>query len=162
MMCLYCGIFIKVRSSVTQFHDISSLTLPEIADLLLTHELHILVDLMGFSTGGRHELLALKPAPLQIAYMGYPGVYCVCCSTFEYMLVLDNTHALSHILIQGPQVLPSLTMFSVTPPLAVQPQLRSSSLRRLSSCQNLTSLHQWYLPDHHRLHWMVRRRICSF
>lgn len=77
MMCLYCGIFIKVRS-VTQFHDISSLTLPEMADLLLTHELHILVDLMGFSTGGRPELLALKPSPLQIAYMGYPGVCIVC------------------------------------------------------------------------------------
>jgi len=58
---------------VNQFYDISSLSLPETADLLLTDELHILVDLMGFSTGGRPELLALRPAPLQVAYMGYPG-----------------------------------------------------------------------------------------
>ena len=86
MKCYH--IFIKVRSSVTQFHDISSLTLPEMADLLLTHELHILVDLMGFSTGGRPELLALKPAPLQIAYMGYPGVYILCALfTIEYGII---------------------------------------------------------------------------
>ena len=58
-----------------QFYDIPSLSLPETADLLLTHELHMLVDLMGFSTGGRPELLALRPAPLQVAYMGYPGNY---------------------------------------------------------------------------------------
>ena len=73
---------------MTQFHDISSLTLPEMDDLLLTHELHILVDLMGFSTGGRPELLALKPAPLQVAYMGYPGVYILCVLfTIEYGII---------------------------------------------------------------------------
>ena len=82
---------------------------------------------------------------------------CMACSYLEYTLA-------THTLIQVPQVLPSLTMFSVTPLPAVWPQLRISLLRRSSSCRNLTSLHQWYPPDHHRLHWMVRtmfQRICS-
>jgi predicted O-linked N-acetylglucosamine transferase (SPINDLY family) len=33
----------------------------------------ILIDLMGYTEGARPDLLALRPAPLRAAYLGYPG-----------------------------------------------------------------------------------------
>jgi protein O-GlcNAc transferase len=33
----------------------------------------ILVDLMGYTDGARPDILALRPAPIQAAYLGYPG-----------------------------------------------------------------------------------------
>ena len=33
----------------------------------------VLVDLMGHTRGNRMSILARRPAPLQVAYLGYPG-----------------------------------------------------------------------------------------
>ena len=35
--------------------------------------LHVLVDLDVWMKGRRPEILALRPAPLQLVYLGYPG-----------------------------------------------------------------------------------------
>lgn len=35
--------------------------------------IHILVDLMGYVANCRPEVLALRPAPIQVNYLGYPG-----------------------------------------------------------------------------------------
>lgn len=35
--------------------------------------IHILIDLLGYTTFSRPEIFALQPAPLQIQYLGYPG-----------------------------------------------------------------------------------------
>jgi predicted O-linked N-acetylglucosamine transferase (SPINDLY family) len=36
-------------------------------------EVDIAIDLMGYTRGGRPGILALRPAPLQVNYLGYPG-----------------------------------------------------------------------------------------
>jgi len=36
-------------------------------------EIDIAIDLMGYTRGGRPGILALRPAPLQVNYLGYPG-----------------------------------------------------------------------------------------
>jgi predicted O-linked N-acetylglucosamine transferase (SPINDLY family) len=33
----------------------------------------ILVDLMGYTTDARPEIIRLRPAPIQVSYLGYPG-----------------------------------------------------------------------------------------
>jgi predicted O-linked N-acetylglucosamine transferase (SPINDLY family) len=33
----------------------------------------ILVDLKGYTTGGRMQISALRPAPVQVSYLGFPG-----------------------------------------------------------------------------------------
>ncbi|GGF61435.1 hypothetical protein GCM10007301_21490 [Azorhizobium oxalatiphilum] len=43
--------------------------LPRIAAL----DLDILVDLMGHTTGARGDILAARPAPIQVAMLGFPG-----------------------------------------------------------------------------------------
>jgi protein O-GlcNAc transferase len=45
----------------------------EIADLIRRREIDIVIDLNGFTQGGRWNVLAQRPAPVQINYLGYPG-----------------------------------------------------------------------------------------
>ena len=37
------------------------------------NEIDILIDLSGFTKGGRTNVFALRPAPIQVNYLGYPG-----------------------------------------------------------------------------------------
>jgi predicted O-linked N-acetylglucosamine transferase (SPINDLY family) len=45
----------------------------EVARLLVSLEVDIAVDLKGHTTGSRPGILAYRPAPIQAAYLGYPG-----------------------------------------------------------------------------------------
>jgi predicted O-linked N-acetylglucosamine transferase (SPINDLY family) len=45
----------------------------EIADLLRDLEVDIAVDLKGLTKGARPGIFALRPAPIQVNYLGYPG-----------------------------------------------------------------------------------------
>ena len=45
---------------------------------------HVLVDLNGFTDGGRHEIGALKPAPVAVNYLGFP--YTLTIPGFDYIL----------------------------------------------------------------------------
>jgi protein O-GlcNAc transferase len=46
------------------------LTAAETAAHIHRDGIQILVDLNGYTKGGRPEIFALRPAPVQIAYMG--------------------------------------------------------------------------------------------
>lgn len=45
----------------------------EIALLLKSFEVDIVIDLSGFTFGSRLDILSYRPAPIQITYLGYPG-----------------------------------------------------------------------------------------
>jgi len=45
----------------------------QLAQLLRELEIDIAVDLMGYTQGGRPELFARRPAPVQVAYLGQPA-----------------------------------------------------------------------------------------
>lgn len=49
------------------------------------HDIDILVDLKGHTEDGRLEILARRPAPVQVHYLGYPGTIGV--DFIDYMLV---------------------------------------------------------------------------
>jgi protein O-GlcNAc transferase len=57
----------------SQFYDVQHRTDPEIAELMRSLEIDIAVDLNGFTHGARTHVLALRPAPIQVNYLGYPG-----------------------------------------------------------------------------------------
>ncbi|MDR2093155.1 MAG: tetratricopeptide repeat protein [Azoarcus sp.] len=44
-----------------------------LADLIEGDEIDILVDLNGFTDGGRTDMVARKPAPIQASWLGFPG-----------------------------------------------------------------------------------------
>jgi len=43
------------------------------AELIFNDGIDILVDLSGYTMGNRIDMLALRPAPVQIGYLGFPG-----------------------------------------------------------------------------------------
>jgi len=45
----------------------------EIGNLIRATEIDVLVDLAGFTAGSRAEILAMRPAPVHINYLGYPS-----------------------------------------------------------------------------------------
>jgi predicted O-linked N-acetylglucosamine transferase (SPINDLY family) len=44
-----------------------------VANLIRTLEIDIAVDRNGYNRGARSQILALRPAPIQVSYLAYPG-----------------------------------------------------------------------------------------
>lgn len=55
------------------FTDISALSDPEAAQAIHGDGVDILIDLKGFTRDTRTSILALRPAPIQVNFLGYPG-----------------------------------------------------------------------------------------
>ncbi|MFS2125241.1 tetratricopeptide repeat protein [Pseudomonas sp. Pseusp97] len=54
-------------------HDLRELSDEAAARLIADQRLHILVDLKGYTTGARQGITALRPAPVIVNWLGYPG-----------------------------------------------------------------------------------------
>ncbi|MGA8165223.1 MAG: tetratricopeptide repeat protein [Waddliaceae bacterium] len=55
------------------FVDIRRLTDSQAAQKIYDDNIDILVDLKGYTTGSRPKIFALRSAPIQVGYLGYPG-----------------------------------------------------------------------------------------
>lgn len=62
-----------IRQGCDAFVDLSGLSPLEAAERIHGDGIHILIDLAGYTTASRPEILALQPAPIQIHHLGYPG-----------------------------------------------------------------------------------------
>ncbi|AKJ28531.1 tetratricopeptide repeat protein [Caldimonas brevitalea] len=47
------------------------------AEVIRAHDIDILVDLHGLTSGARPGILGLRPAPVQVSYLGFPGTSAV-------------------------------------------------------------------------------------
>lgn len=63
----------RILAAVQHFHDIRSMNDRQAADLIRRDGIDILVDLKGYTRGQRLSLMALRPAPVQMHYLGFPG-----------------------------------------------------------------------------------------
>ena len=63
----------RLVKAVDHFVDVRTKSDWEIAALIHSMEIDIAVDLMGFTTGARFNVFAMRPAPVQVNYLGYPG-----------------------------------------------------------------------------------------
>ncbi|HTV31969.1 MAG TPA: UDP-N-acetylglucosamine-peptide N-acetylglucosaminyltransferase [Methylocella sp.] len=63
----------RVRNTVDMFHDIAALADIDAAYAIHAAGIDILVDLKGYTLGARTGILMLRPAPVQVNYLGYPG-----------------------------------------------------------------------------------------
>ncbi len=62
-----------IERDVDQFHDVARLTDRALAEALRAAEIDILIDLKGYTRDARPGVFALRPAPLQLTWLGYPG-----------------------------------------------------------------------------------------
>lgn len=63
----------RVLSAMDHHLPIHALSDEDAAKLIRQHEIDVLVDLTGLTAGSRLGVLAHKPAPVQISYLGYIG-----------------------------------------------------------------------------------------
>jgi protein O-GlcNAc transferase len=63
----------RLVAAFDHFHDFSALKNDEIARRLRKMEIDIAIDLNGHTGGARPEIFALRPAPVQALWLGYPG-----------------------------------------------------------------------------------------
>jgi predicted O-linked N-acetylglucosamine transferase (SPINDLY family) len=78
----------RIKGSVERFIDAGSRQEEEIAEIIRRHEIDIAVDLMAFTENNRFGVLARRPAPIQVNYLGYPGTMGADC--IDYILA-DST-----------------------------------------------------------------------
>lgn len=63
----------EVEKYSDHFVDINNLSVIDAAKKIYEDKIDILIDLTGYTKGGKLEVLALKPAPIQINYLGFVG-----------------------------------------------------------------------------------------
>lgn len=63
----------RILESADKALDVGHLNASEIAAQIARDGVDILIDLKGWTTDHRLEVLGLRPAPLQVHYLGYPG-----------------------------------------------------------------------------------------
>ena len=63
----------RVKKSFNNFYNVKDYSDEKIADFLDELEIDIAVDLKGYTYGTRIDVLAHRPSPIQISYLGHPG-----------------------------------------------------------------------------------------
>ena len=63
----------RMMQAFDRFIDVSHKGDEEVASLMREMEIDIAVDLMGFTTNARMGIFSLRPAPVQVSFLGYAG-----------------------------------------------------------------------------------------
>src|SRR6185369_5344757 len=63
----------RIEADCDHFLDITALSAVDAGRRINADGIDVLVDLMGHAGNARPEILALRPAPVQVHYLGYPG-----------------------------------------------------------------------------------------
>ena len=63
----------RLRALSDNWRDICQMTDDQVAELIRKDKIDILIDLAGHTANNRLLLFTLKPAPVQVTYLGYPN-----------------------------------------------------------------------------------------
>lgn len=84
----------KVEREADHFIDLSAIPCNgKAADRIYSDRIHILVNMNGYTKGARNEIFALRPAPIQVMWLGYPGTSGA--SYMDYIVTDATTSPLS-------------------------------------------------------------------
>ena len=75
----------RLRDAFDIFVDFEHVSHANAAARIYADKVDILVDLKGYTTEARPEIMALRPAPIQVSYLGYPGTMGM--PAIDYVLV---------------------------------------------------------------------------
>jgi protein O-GlcNAc transferase len=86
---------VKIRRNSDRFVELHNLSHIKSAEKIFGDKVDILVDLAGHTEGNRMEICSLRPAPLQVRYLGMPGT--TGADYFDYIItdpiVIPEEHA---------------------------------------------------------------------
>lgn len=63
----------RLNAAATKFIDVAAYTDEQIVELAHTLEIDIAIDLKGFTGHNRTNIFAMRAAPIQVNFLGYPG-----------------------------------------------------------------------------------------
>jgi predicted O-linked N-acetylglucosamine transferase (SPINDLY family) len=63
----------RLEAAGDAFVDIAGLSEQEAAQRIRDDEVEVLVDLKGYTLNARTSIMAMRPAPVQVAWLGFPG-----------------------------------------------------------------------------------------
>ncbi len=63
----------RYRNAFDHYLDCADKNTVEVARLMRAMEVDIAIDLSGYTSGSRLDILAHRPAPVQMTYLGFPG-----------------------------------------------------------------------------------------
>jgi predicted O-linked N-acetylglucosamine transferase (SPINDLY family) len=75
----------RLVKAFDQWRELSHLSVQASAEQIRSDEIDILVDLQGYTEGARTPILSLRPAPIQVNYLGFPGT--MGANFIDYILV---------------------------------------------------------------------------
>lgn len=74
----------RLINAFDRFHDVRGVGRDRIARMVAEDGIDILIDLKGYTKQSRLDLLAQRLAPVQVAYLGYPGT--IGCELMDYII----------------------------------------------------------------------------
>ena len=89
----YCGpkaadpLHLAYRAAADHWVDVSEMDDATAAGRIAADGVHILVDVNGYTREGRTKLLAMRPAPIIVNWLGYPGTVA---SPYHHYIVADD------------------------------------------------------------------------
>jgi len=63
----------QIEREAPVFHDASSWSAEKLVNQIVKDGIHVLINLNGYTRGARNEVFAARPAPIQMAFMGFAG-----------------------------------------------------------------------------------------
>jgi tetratricopeptide (TPR) repeat protein len=63
----------QIEREAPVFHDASSWSAERLVSQIIKDGIHVLINLNGYTRGARNEVFAARPAPIQMAFMGFAG-----------------------------------------------------------------------------------------
>ena len=78
------GMSERIASAFDHFTDVSDRSDEEVAAMIRSAGIDIAVDLKGFTQGYRTNIFALRPAPIQVNFLGFPGS--MGCDYIDYII----------------------------------------------------------------------------
>ena len=63
----------KIEKEAPTFRDVSNWPPDRLVEQIVKDNIHILVNLNGYTRGARNEIFAVRPAPIQMSFMGFAG-----------------------------------------------------------------------------------------
>lgn len=63
----------QIEREAPVFHDASTWSAERLVAQVIDDGIHILINLNGYTRGARNEVFAARPAPIQMAFMGFAG-----------------------------------------------------------------------------------------
>ena len=63
----------KIEEDAPIFYDASAWPLEKLVNQIVQDQIHILINLNGYTRGARNEIFAARPAPISMSFMGFAG-----------------------------------------------------------------------------------------